>query len=117
MFFSFPEYVCIFQDASRLMDLCRQSIVFDSLSCLASCLRVITNDPDTAVVRVKNRFDPSYKSAISGGYRDVVLNLRIFNSRTAALGVDCHICELQLLHRQFAELKVLFHSHAFSHLL
>ncbi len=34
------------------------------------------------------------------------LNLRIVTERTAALGVDGHICELQLILRTFAELKV-----------
>ena len=34
------------------------------------------------------------------------LNLRIVTERTAALGIDGHICELQLILRSFAELKV-----------
>ncbi len=34
------------------------------------------------------------------------LNLRIATPRTAALGVDGHICELQLILLSFAELKV-----------
>ncbi len=38
------------------------------------------------------------------------LNLRIVTERTAALGVDGHICELQLILRSFAELKVIPHS-------
>jgi hypothetical protein len=36
----------------------------------------------------------------------VSLNLRIATPRTAALGVDGHICELQLILLSFAELKV-----------
>ena len=39
--------------------------------------------------------------------RDVSLNLRIVTERTAALGIDGHICELQLILRSFVELKVL----------
>ena len=38
--------------------------------------------------------------------RDVSLNLRIVTERTAELGIDGHICELQLILRSFAELKV-----------
>ena len=36
----------------------------------------------------------------------MLLNLRIVTERTAALGVDGHTCELQLILRSFAELKV-----------
>jgi hypothetical protein len=38
--------------------------------------------------------------------RDVSLNLRIVTERTAALGIDGHICELQLILHSFAKLKV-----------
>jgi hypothetical protein len=41
------------------------------------------------------------------GGRDVLLNLRIRTERTVVLGVDGHICELQLILRSFVELKVL----------
>jgi hypothetical protein len=37
----------------------------------------------------------------------VLLNLRIVTERTVALGIDGHICELQLILRSFVELKVL----------
>ena len=40
------------------------------------------------------------------GRSDVSLNLRIASARTAALGVDEHICELQLILQSFVELKV-----------
>ena len=40
------------------------------------------------------------------GGSDVSLNLRIVTERTTALGVDGHICELQLILLSFAELKV-----------
>ena len=39
-------------------------------------------------------------------YRNVVLNLRIETSETARLGLEQHICELQLNLRDFAELLV-----------
>ena len=35
-----------------------------------------------------------------------MVNLRIVTERTKALGVDEHICELQLILRSFVELKV-----------
>jgi hypothetical protein len=57
-------------------------------------------------MRIKNRLDPDYDSARSAGYRDVGVNLRVVTPETRALGVDAHVCELQLLLRRFAELKV-----------
>ena len=58
------------------------------------------------MVRVKNRMDPNYDSSISAGYRDVALNLRIVNDETKDLGVETHVCEVQLILKAFAELKV-----------
>ena len=39
--------------------------------------------------------------------RDVGLNLRIVNNTTMELGLETHVCEVQLLLYAFAELKVL----------
>ncbi len=88
------------------MDLCRQSIVFDSAADVAACLRAIREDPDARVARVKNRLDPAYDAAASAGYRDVVLNLQLCCAETVGLSVDGHMCEVQLIHRLFAEHKV-----------
>ncbi len=57
-------------------------------------------------MRVKNRLDPDYDAEESLGYRDVGLNLRIVTAETLGLGAEAHVCEVQLLLRQFAELKV-----------
>jgi hypothetical protein len=89
-----------------LVDLCRQSIVFDSAGDLAACLAAIYWDAGVEVLRIKNRLDPEYDSARSAGYRDVGVNLRLVTPETRALGVSAHVCELQLLLRRFAELKV-----------
>ncbi len=40
------------QDASRLLDLCRQSIIFDSLAGVAECLGVIAQDSSVRIVQV-----------------------------------------------------------------
>ena len=37
----------------------------------------------------------------------MLFNLRIVTEQTVALGVDGHICELQLILRSFVEVKVL----------
>jgi hypothetical protein len=96
----------LLQDDSRLVDVCRQSIVFRNGKDLASCLYKIIGDPDVKVVRVKNRLDPQYNSAASAGYRDTGLNLVVRTEETCRLGVDRHVCEVQLLLLPFAEIKV-----------
>ena len=94
------------QDVSRLVDLCRQSIVFDSPADLADCLGIIARDPDVLIVRVKNRLDPAYDAGPCAGYRDVALNLRVVRGDSRRLGLHLHVCEVQLVLRSFAELKV-----------
>ena len=88
------------------MDICRQSIVFEDLAGVATCLGAIRQDPDAEVVRVKNRFDPAYDPRLSAGYRDLALNIRIISAEIRGLGVENHVCEVQLILRAFAELKV-----------
>jgi hypothetical protein len=96
----------VLQDVSRLVDLCRQCILFDDAADIAACLRAIQRDPEAKIQRIKNRLDLAFDASKSGGYRDVVLNLVLSNEQTAAMGVDRHVCEVQLIHRKFAELKV-----------
>ena len=93
------------QDASRLVDICRQSIVFDSVEGIVACLRLIEQDKDVEILRIKNRLDPAYNSSQSAGYRDVAMNIRVVTPEARALGVNGHVCEFQLLLRQFVELK------------
>ncbi len=57
-------------------------------------------------VRVKNQLDPDYDADESLGYRDVGLNLLVVTAETRLLGAEVHVCEVQLLLRQFAVLKV-----------
>ena len=88
------------------MDLCRQSLVFDDVAGVAACLAAVRADPEARVLRVKNRLDPGYDAGLSAGYRDVAVNVRVETAASAALGVDGHVCELQLLLQPFAEVKV-----------
>eukprot|EP00291_Cryptomonas_curvata_P030406 CAMPEP_0172209320 /NCGR_PEP_ID=MMETSP1050-20130122/35049_1 /TAXON_ID=233186 /ORGANISM="Cryptomonas curvata, Strain CCAP979/52" /LENGTH=521 /DNA_ID=CAMNT_0012889183 /DNA_START=1344 /DNA_END=2906 /DNA_ORIENTATION=+ len=67
------------KDVSRLLDLCRQSILFECFDDLIKCLDIIRQDPDVCIVQVKNRFDPNFNSAQTAGYRDVAINLRLAN--------------------------------------
>jgi hypothetical protein len=92
-----------------LVDLCRQSIVFENAAGVAACLAAVRADKEVLVLRVKNRLDPTYDSTASAGYRDVALNLRIASNVTEELGIEMHVCEVQLLLLPFAELKVQTH--------
>ena len=94
------------QDASRLLDMCRQSIVFSDPAGIAACLRVIADDPAAEILRVKNRLSLRHDSTQSAGYRDVAINLRLSTDETRRLGLAGHVCEVQLLLRPFADLKV-----------
>ena len=49
-------------------------------------------DPELEVVRIKNRLDVAYDSRLSGGYRDVAINVRVVNEETRRRGVDIELC-------------------------
>ena len=81
--------------------------MFPNLEGLLECLEEIRHDSEIRILRVKNRLDASYDATLCAGYRDLALNLQIVNPTTEQLGVETHICELQLLLLPFAELKVI----------
>ena len=88
--------LCYNGDVSRLTDLCRQSIIFEHFIDLFTCLEDIASDPEVEVVRVVNRFDPSYSGDDTLGYRHIKINLRVTTKETRRLHLDSHICEVQL---------------------
>jgi hypothetical protein len=98
------------QDVSLLLDICRQSIFFHSFADIVACLVAISNDPDVVLARIKNRYDPESDALSSAGYRNLAVNLRLDNSETRALGIETHVCEVQLLHLSMAVIKVTIHS-------
>ena len=94
------------QDVSRLVDLCRHSIIFESVAGILECLDVMTRDSNVVISRIKNRLDPKFDSDISAGYRNVSVNLRVVTEETKDLGVETHVCEVQLLLLGMARIKV-----------
>jgi hypothetical protein len=88
------------------VDLCRQSIVFEHVADLVACLRIIGEDSEAELLRIKNRLDPACDAAATAGYRNVGLNLRIATGETRGLGLHWHVCEVQLLLLPFAKQKV-----------
>ena len=98
---------CYSNDPSQLLDCCRQRIVFDGPAGVLACLEAAARDPDVVVVRVKNRLHGGYDARQTAGYRDVLLNVRVDTPETRRLGIETHVCEVQLALAAFASLQVL----------
>ena len=60
------SYEC---DVSRLLDCCRQTIVFDSPSNLYSALKAIRADKEIKMVRIKNMLNEKFDSWRTDGFR------------------------------------------------
>ena len=97
------------------MDICRQSIYFETVADICCCLTAMSKDPEIELARIKNRFDPALKSAESAGYRNIAVNLRVDTPETRALGIESHVCEVQLLIICMAAIKVILHLYLFTH--
>jgi len=54
---------------------------------------------------MKNRLSTSYDAKASAGYRDVLVNFRIVNEELCRIGVETHVCEVQLQILEFAKVK------------
>jgi hypothetical protein len=93
---------CYGGDVSRLLDVCRCRIVFDDVRAAALCLRLIMRTLSVSVLRVKNTLTASHDAAASGGFRAVVLNVCLDTAETRRLGLENHVCEVQLVLREFA---------------
>eukprot|EP00283_Hemiselmis_rufescens_P008550 CAMPEP_0173419262 /NCGR_PEP_ID=MMETSP1357-20121228/1178_1 /TAXON_ID=77926 /ORGANISM="Hemiselmis rufescens, Strain PCC563" /LENGTH=899 /DNA_ID=CAMNT_0014381885 /DNA_START=11 /DNA_END=2710 /DNA_ORIENTATION=- len=89
----------------RLLDISRNLIVFETMSDLTMALGIIVTDENVRVERIKNRLSPDYRSEETGGYRDVCINLRVVNKDAFALGAELHMCEVQLILLDFANLR------------
>ena len=92
-------------DVSLLLDVCRQAIVFEEVKDLTDCLAKIRDDPEVRIVRIKNRLDADYDVMETAGYRDVAINLVIGTPEMQRLVMSHHVSEVQLILREFAELK------------
>eukprot|EP00929_Paragymnodinium_shiwhaense_P094393 TRINITY_DN54939_c0_g1_i2.p1 TRINITY_DN54939_c0_g1~~TRINITY_DN54939_c0_g1_i2.p1 ORF type:complete len:505 (+),score=68.11 TRINITY_DN54939_c0_g1_i2:194-1708(+) len=86
-------------DCSKLCDVVRGSIVYDSLEGIQKGLEVLREE--TTIRRLKNRFDPSYDATLTGGYRDLCLNVDMDCGKCRAP----HTCEIQLHHVKLFGLK------------
>jgi hypothetical protein len=87
--------------ATRLCDLVRCSLVFDTPEGMEAGLDLILKDRSIRIVRAKNRFARDYDAPKqSCGYRDIQLNAVVegdrFTDDEVALGLHEHACEIQL---------------------
>ena len=97
-------------DATRLRDLVRCSLVFETVEHMEAAVDVILSDPSVQILRVKNRFAEGYDARKeSCGYRDIQLNAVVteqnFSADEIALGLHEHVCEIQLHLQPIYELK------------
>lgn len=90
---------------ASLLDVCRQNIIFETCEDLAQCVELIARDRHTIVLGYKNRLREDYPVSLSGGYRDVQLKLVLVTLEAERMGLSHHVCEVQLLLKEFAEIK------------
>ena len=88
---------CYDGDVSRVVDISRQRIVFADLGGIADCLALIASArPSVRILRVKNSMRAGHDPRLTAGFRAVVLNLCFHTEETRALGIEQHVCEVQL---------------------
>jgi len=61
------------------VDVCRETIYFQSVSDMIACMRVISEERELVVVRVKNRMQLEEEDLLSIGFRHVCINVRVQN--------------------------------------
>ena len=61
--------VCYGGDVSRLLDICRLQVSFNSVQDLAACLDMVVYDRRVRIVRLKNMLSPRQNASLTGGFR------------------------------------------------
>uniref|UniRef100_A0A7S0Y0X2 Uncharacterized protein n=1 Tax=Hemiselmis andersenii TaxID=464988 RepID=A0A7S0Y0X2_HEMAN len=95
------------RDVSMLLDVCRETLYFDTVADLCACLTTIAQDPLLEVVQVKSTMDDQVgedgsasgkKGRFAAGMRFVRINVRLVGVTEARdMCVDAHVCELLLI--------------------
>ena len=62
-------------DLSQLKDYRRASLVCPDIPAILRIVKAVQDDPALTVCRAKNRFSKNYDAMLSGGYRDLQLNI------------------------------------------
>jgi len=100
-------------DVSRLLDMCRETLYFESVALLEGCLNDLGRDEMVDVVLVKNSMHAAgvgsrqgEKDELWAGLPFVRVNVRMAGSEEArGLCVDAHVCELMLVLTDIAKLQ------------
>jgi len=95
------------RDVSRLLDVCRETIYFDTVDQLRRCLAAISENPRLEIVRLKSTMEAEQDTREGGydggwllasGMRFVGVYVRLRGVEGAKrLCVDSHVCELLLV--------------------
>eukprot|EP00292_Cryptomonas_paramecium_P004965 CAMPEP_0113691314 /NCGR_PEP_ID=MMETSP0038_2-20120614/18355_1 /TAXON_ID=2898 /ORGANISM="Cryptomonas paramecium" /LENGTH=510 /DNA_ID=CAMNT_0000612891 /DNA_START=942 /DNA_END=2471 /DNA_ORIENTATION=+ /assembly_acc=CAM_ASM_000170 len=91
-------------DVSRVTDVCRQRIVFDSMADLCVCVDLILQDEKVSVEGFLDRMRPR-PDGPPLYHRCLFLFVRVVTLDTFRLGLENHVCEVQLMLRPLAELQ------------
>lgn len=93
---------CFGDDASKLVDARRETIVFETLEGVVGCVEVLEVDGEAVGVRAKTRMAEACARHVPARFRNVSLNLRLVVPAPRRLALHRHLAELQLLLRPFA---------------
>jgi hypothetical protein len=100
-------------DVSRLLDVCRERIIFNRVQDLLKCLEVMLRDEDVRIVRFKNRLDPAYNAIRTVGYRYLTFlkSSRMLQAFASLRHCSCVTCARHgSLHKCFSCLDLNVHA-------
>jgi len=87
---------CYEGDVSRVVDICRIRLRFEAAEGLMSCLSLIASDSRVEVLRFKN-LSGAGSTGKTYEFRGILLNIRIRTPEAYMLGIERHVCEVQLV--------------------
>ena len=79
-----------------MYDVVRGALVYDTMSEVLVGLQEVCNN--FVILRIKNRFAPVGEAGLSGGWRDVVVNMRIKVPRTITHSLTHSLTRYSLTH-------------------
>ena len=89
---------CYSGDVSRLLDVCRARLVFDSAAGAAACLALVAAAPGVRVVRVRNSLREEHDSWSTAGFRVRARGCRraraLLRQPSRLAGAPCAFCSL-----------------------
>jgi hypothetical protein len=88
-------------DVSRVLDICRQRIIFDTVASMLACLKAVLTDNQVVVERIINCFSTKYDERAYGTYRYVCPVVSLWRMSIPLVSHTCmygmHICALRRL--------------------